>query len=407
MMNEDDNVNDGKNQQGWSRSMFSVHSWQDHAGQSDSALKLLPPGHVKAAVKLALTGGNWSIGGMGRTTVSRVLHGCFTNILSKVHIYTYIDGEQQITCYSIFSHLFQASFHDVHHWLFHVRSFHTESQALTIDHGPCRLCALRRHGVVGTATKDTVWAGMTRYPSFLKVLLGPWGNKPKERVFFFRKSKGQVVSSGAGVFFWVNFREQKSSSFFHVPGGMGSILAWTWRRDSCVARLCRRRGAFWWGGIPGIRNRYMGSLAVLWKDCSQDVCMFFLGGFRVQSLGLISTDAPRLDIFFGTSQSQRMLNGRRFWWMPSLLLAHSLHALACIVIPESVVRKRQIFFTHLSEYCTFGMMSVRRTSIPSHSKITIIYTYYINTYMYTIQINVGLIKCNYNIYIYIVYIYIP
>ncbi|CAL1148755.1 unnamed protein product [Cladocopium goreaui] len=29
---------------------------KDHAGQADSALKLLPPGHVKAAVKLALTG---------------------------------------------------------------------------------------------------------------------------------------------------------------------------------------------------------------------------------------------------------------------------------------------------------------------------------------------------------------
>ena len=29
---------------------------QDHAGQADSALKLLPPGHVKAALKLALTG---------------------------------------------------------------------------------------------------------------------------------------------------------------------------------------------------------------------------------------------------------------------------------------------------------------------------------------------------------------
>lgn len=29
---------------------------KDHAGQADSALKLLPPGHVKAALKLALTG---------------------------------------------------------------------------------------------------------------------------------------------------------------------------------------------------------------------------------------------------------------------------------------------------------------------------------------------------------------
>lgn len=84
--------------------------------------------------------------------------------------------------------------------------------------------------------------------------------------------------------------------------------------------------------------------------------------------------------------------------MPLLLLAHSLHALACIVVPESMFRKRQIFFTRLSEYCTFGMMSVRQfphiLKSPSYIRIT---------YMYTIQINVGLIKCNYNIYIYIVY----
>lgn len=93
-------------QQGWSPSMSSVHSWQDHAGQSDSALKLLPPGHVKAAVKLALTGGNSSIGRMGR----RVLHGFIYTFKST---YSYIHGEKQITCYSIFSHLFQAGFHDV------------------------------------------------------------------------------------------------------------------------------------------------------------------------------------------------------------------------------------------------------------------------------------------------------
>ena len=156
MMNEEDNANDGKSQQGWSPSMSSVHSWQDHAGQSDSALKLLPPGHVKAAVKLALTGGNWSIGGMGRTTVGRVLH-VFLQIYVQKYIFVYTWCKSKplaILCSHIFFNLVSMMcMIVVSHEIF------PESQALTIDHGPCRRCALRRHGV-----KDTVWAGMTRYP---------------------------------------------------------------------------------------------------------------------------------------------------------------------------------------------------------------------------------------------------
>ena len=180
MMNEEDNANDGKSQQGWSPSMSSVHSWQDHAGQSDSALKLLPPGHVKAAVKLALTGGNWSIGGMGRTTVGRVLHVFFTNIRSKVHICIYM-VQKQTTCYSMFSHLFQSSFHDVHDCCF---SWNL-SRIAGFDHRPWPVPALcfakarsKGHGMG--------WDDTLSHP--LKVLLGRWGNKPKEGVVFLRTS---------------------------------------------------------------------------------------------------------------------------------------------------------------------------------------------------------------------------